>query len=40
MYIQEVVIDGFKSYAQRTVIEGYVVVKDADAAKSHVPTQL
>lgn len=25
MFIQEVVIDGFKSYARRTVIEGYVL---------------
>jgi hypothetical protein len=24
MFIQEIIIDGFKSYAKRTVIEGYV----------------
>lgn len=26
MHIQEVIIDGFKSYAHRTTIEGYVTV--------------
>jgi chromosome segregation ATPase len=24
MFIQEIIIDGFKSYAHRTVVQGYV----------------
>lgn len=26
MHIQEIIIDGFKSYAHRTTIEGYVLL--------------
>jgi hypothetical protein len=28
MYIQEIIVDGFKSYAQRTVIDGYDFVSE------------